>query len=442
MDSYNNRKFFEMDKAKPKRYITVSMVLHALLAFGFLYLTLPITEKISEDKTEEQVVELKYGTDTASEMAADTTTATGLDSATGDAAAVATDTDTRATPTTPTAATASKRVTTTPKPAVETPAQQEELAQIDGQIEEPVEEPVHQEQAYEQAQKPTQESIQESTQELAQEQPIDEPAEQAVEKSTKPVMAVKTSAKVSQQAKIAATEAALEKDVDEALAEQDQIAAAISEQTNKDAELLSKHLQEIQNKKAQDAIAARKAQAEAVAAAVAAENEKQAALAAENKKIAAEKQKAASVAAATAKNAQQQASAAGIGQGNQDGADQVGAGQKGASLVGTPEGVRSIEELRQMPGNPKPNYDLDERLRHEQGMIVFLAYITKEGTPTDFRLVQSTGFRNLDKKTLLALKKWRFYPGQEGWVKLPFNWSLSGGEEEVPTTLRRFGSND
>lgn len=99
--------------------------------------------------------------------------------------------------------------------------------------------------------------------------------------------------------------------------------------------------------------------------------------------------------------------------------------------------VRSLQEMRQMPGNPKPYYDNDERLRGDSGEIVFLAYVTKDGRTTNFKLVKGTGHRNLDLKTLKALKKWKFYPGQEGWVEFPFQWSLNGGVKEMPALLRR-----
>ncbi len=135
------------------------------------------------------------------------------------------------------------------------------------------------------------------------------------------------------------------------------------------------------------------------------------------------------------------AKAAGIGQAAKGrGSDSNGDDQPSTVASGDPKGVRSLEQLRQIPGNPKPQYSTDERLRREQGQVAFHAYISKSGLPTDFRLMHSTGFRNLDGKTLAALKKWKFYPGQEGWVEIPFKWDLKGGVEEMPTTLRRYGS--
>lgn len=116
----------------------------------------------------------------------------------------------------------------------------------------------------------------------------------------------------------------------------------------------------------------------------------------------------------------------------------VGSSEGNNSGLGSPVGqVRVLEDLRQMPGNPKPQYDSEERLNGQQGSVKFLAYITKDGRTSDFRLLQSTGYRNLDGKTLAALKKWRFYPGQEGWVEIPIQWNLKGGVSEKPTLLRR-----
>ena len=146
---------------------------------------------------------------------------------------------------------------------------------------------------------------------------------------------------------------------------------------------------------------------------------------------------AAQAAAVAAANAQ----GTGEGQGPAEKEGQ-GAGNNGDATVaetqaaGEPTGVRSLEQLRQMPGNKRPQYARDERLRGDQGAVVFYAYISKEGTPTQFRMVKSTGFRNLDGKTLVALKKWRFYPGQEGWVELPFRWDLKGGAQEDGGRLR------
>lgn len=134
------------------------------------------------------------------------------------------------------------------------------------------------------------------------------------------------------------------------------------------------------------------------------------------------------------------AAATGTGQGMANkgaGSGNIGEDNPNSRVAGDPNGVRSLDQLRQMPGNPRPQYSTDERLHRHQGEIVLHAYVTKDGTLTNFKLLKSTSFRNLDAKTLASLKKWRFYPGQQGWVELPFRWDLKGGVQEVPTYLRR-----
>lgn len=122
------------------------------------------------------------------------------------------------------------------------------------------------------------------------------------------------------------------------------------------------------------------------------------------------------------------------GNGNDDNADNPVAGAVGSQSEGI---VRNLEDLRQKPGNPRPSYDVADRMNRMQGTIIINAYVTKEGNLTLFRLIQSTGHRNLDRKSLAALKQWKFYPGQEGWVELPFKWDLKGGVEQKPTLLKR-----
>lgn len=114
-----------------------------------------------------------------------------------------------------------------------------------------------------------------------------------------------------------------------------------------------------------------------------------------------------------------------------------GANESAKAAAGSPTGVRSIDQLRQIPGNPKPSYSIEERLNRQQGRVIFQAYVTKEGGLTGFRLLTSTGYKNLDGKTLAALKKWRFYPGQQGWVEIPQAWTLKGDVQQMPATLRR-----
>jgi TonB family protein len=139
---------------------------------------------------------------------------------------------------------------------------------------------------------------------------------------------------------------------------------------------------------------------------------------------------AAAAAAASAKKAAAAQKAAAEGSGS-------GAGAVGKA-GGVPEGVRALSQLRQVPGNPRPTYSAPERIARHEGEAVYLAYITKSGTPTDFKKMKTTGFENLDEKTLAALKRWKFYPGQEGWVEIPFRWKIRGESQETSALSRGF----
>ena len=119
-----------------------------------------------------------------------------------------------------------------------------------------------------------------------------------------------------------------------------------------------------------------------------------------------------------------------------------GAGQKGQgenSVGQAPEGagdIRGLENIRQMPGNPRPSYSENERAQRQQGEVIFWAYVSKDGRLVEFKQTKSTGHSSLDQKTLAALKQWKFYPGQEGWVEIPFRWDIRGWPQEMSALSR------
>lgn len=208
----------------------------------------------------------------------------------------------------------------------------------------------------------------------------------------------------------------------------DHMAAALATEQDENLKDLAQENEDEQERlnAAQEAL--RQKNAQAVAAALASEQAQANAAAA--REAAARKARADAEAQALAGQ--------GMGQNAGKGAGNNGDPERASSvLAGAPTGIRSLDQLRQMPGNPRPQYDREERRRGDQGEVAFAAYISKEGVPTQFRMMKSTGFRNLDGKTLAALKKWRFYPGQEGWVELPFRWDLKGGVQEDGGLLRR-----
>ncbi len=124
-----------------------------------------------------------------------------------------------------------------------------------------------------------------------------------------------------------------------------------------------------------------------------------------------------------------------------DGAGTNGVNAPSQQLAGSVNGVKSLEQIRQKPGNPKPRYDRDERLRGDKGVVVFKAYINNAGSPVKIEKITSSGHQNLDAKSEKALLKWKFESGQEGWVEVPFKWELRGDALESGGTLRRSAAN-
>lgn len=198
--------------------------------------------------------------------------------------------------------------------------------------------------------------------------------------------------------------------------------AAAQTQLDDDA----KQLDEEQEKQLEAANAQAEQEKAAMAAKAEALRKKNAQAAAAAAALAAQ-QSAAAQAAKEAREAEGRARAKAANEGDGSGDSGVLAA---APAQGTPGGVRTLEQLRQMPGNPKPTYSEQERLANQSGDAVFLAYIDRSGVPTQLRQTRSTGHANLDQKTIDALKQWKFYPGQEGWVEIPIHWDIKGGPQE------------
>jgi TonB family protein len=118
-----------------------------------------------------------------------------------------------------------------------------------------------------------------------------------------------------------------------------------------------------------------------------------------------------------------------------------GSNLKSTAASGSPQGVRGIDQLAQMPGNTRPQYDADDRFNKREGLVNFVAYVSQQGKIEKMLLKKSSGHSSLDLKALAAIKTWKFYPGQQGWVEIPFNWTLKGAPELKGPVLRRSARN-
>lgn len=219
---------------------------------------------------------------------------------------------------------------------------------------------------------------------------------------------------------VAAAKGEMDQDANDVDQQSDDHIAALEKQNADQAQALKQQENEMKARNA-------KALGTAIASAEADERAQAAAQA----RAAAAEQARAKQAAAAAAAAQ---AAANAKKGNGSGNGKTAGGTATGSSSGT---VRRLDQLRQMPGNPKPSYNESERYARQNGQVTYLAYIGKDGRPSQFKQTQSTGFANLDSKTLEALKKWRFYPGQEGWVEIPMKWELLGGAKETSALSKR-----
>ncbi len=401
-----------------KRYFSLSIIVHALLASAVLFLNIPISEEPKKETITIEIQEL-------SGNEAPVVNPLPIKAAKAPVAALPEKAEAQATP-------VASATPATPAPAPEDSSEviDEPVIKLKPIAAAPIPKPVKTEvkpkaqavKSVPAAQKPAAPA---KTSSAAKPQLLSEESEVAVPESLDDIQSPdldETSVKDNhpQQA-----EAKISKDVEKDLKHSDEQDEDLVAKESEQLKAIAKNLEDESQENLKAIEAQDKAEQEAVQKASARRRQQEAqAIAAANAKAEAERASAAKAAAAAAA-----ANQGGNGQGDGE-AEQTGA----APGVGD---VRSLQDMRQMPGNPKPSYDYNERLRGDAGEVVFLAYVTRDGSTSQFKMMKSTGHRNLDLKTLKALKKWKFYPGQEGWVEFPFRWDLNGGPAEMPTMLRR-----
>jgi TonB family protein len=109
------------------------------------------------------------------------------------------------------------------------------------------------------------------------------------------------------------------------------------------------------------------------------------------------------------------------------------------SGFGVPSGaqVRDARSLEAMPGNPLATYPLPDRLANRQGTTVLLGHVRNDGRIENITLEQSSGSRMMDESAAKAFSKWKYKPGQEGYVRLPVQFKLVGDAHIIPAELSR-----
>ncbi|MEM7647196.1 MAG: TonB family protein [Pseudomonadota bacterium] len=93
--------------------------------------------------------------------------------------------------------------------------------------------------------------------------------------------------------------------------------------------------------------------------------------------------------------------------------------------------IMSRESIQQQGGNRPPQYPIVDRIRKNTGTVTVIGYVNKKGRVSDVKVDSSTGTRRMNVSSMAAFKNYRFQKGQQGWVKMPFKYTLDDGEARV-----------
>jgi len=64
--------------------------------------------------------------------------------------------------------------------------------------------------------------------------------------------------------------------------------------------------------------------------------------------------------------------------------------------------------------NPRPEYPIEARRLHEQGVVLLSVAVGADGQVTDVTLKRSSGFSSLDEAAMQAVRRWIFEPARVG----------------------------
>lgn len=102
------------------------------------------------------------------------------------------------------------------------------------------------------------------------------------------------------------------------------------------------------------------------------------------------------------------------------------------NLTDSPKAQSGVDEvldgrfLRQQGGNRPPLYPVADRIRRESGKVMVLGYVDRNGDVSRVQIEDSTGTPRMESNAIQAFSNYKFQKGQEGWVKMPFEFTLDG----------------
>ena len=95
----------------------------------------------------------------------------------------------------------------------------------------------------------------------------------------------------------------------------------------------------------------------------------------------------------------------------------------------TPETARAFHQLRQLPGNPIPEYPKEALEQKWEGAVEVLYYVNTGGFVEQIQVSDSSGHITLDNAAIKALSKYHYELGQEGWVRHKVEFFLEKNKE-------------
>ena len=104
----------------------------------------------------------------------------------------------------------------------------------------------------------------------------------------------------------------------------------------------------------------------------------------------------------------------------------AGAGDVPALDIGK---ARAHSQLRQVKGNPLPVYPETALKNKWEGRAEIFYYVDPAGFVEKIQLKRSSGHAVLDNSALRTLARYRYHPGQEGWVRHPVEFLLELDKE-------------
>jgi TonB family protein len=92
--------------------------------------------------------------------------------------------------------------------------------------------------------------------------------------------------------------------------------------------------------------------------------------------------------------------------------------------------------LIQKSGNKGPEYSVRDRINKKTGQVVVLGFVDNQGFVTQVKIIKSSGTKSMEENVLGAFKEYRFAENQEGWVKMPYQFSLEGEAKTLSSRQR------